>query len=53
MDPVTMTFYAVICGALAAVSPNLGPRLHRAGYGILVGALAAFALPSIRAAIGI
>lgn len=53
MDPVTMVFYAAVCGLLAAVSPSFGARIHRAAYGIVIGAIAAFVLPTIRAALGI
>ncbi|MFV1874794.1 MULTISPECIES: hypothetical protein [Nioella] len=53
MDPVTLTFYAVVCGLLGLVSPNLGRPAIRLGIGAVVGLIAAGALPTIRASLGL
>jgi hypothetical protein len=53
MDPVTMTFYGLICGVLAAFAPNLGHRWARAVWGLLIGGFAAFVLPFIRTRLGV
>jgi len=48
MDPITLGFYAVVCGALSAVAPNF-PRLPiRLGIGAVVGLIAASALPMVK-----
>jgi hypothetical protein len=52
MDPISITFYAVICGVLSMVAPNLGGTIPRLGIGAVVGVLAAVALPFIRSTIG-
>ncbi len=52
MDPVSIGFYAVICGALSAAGPALGGWLRRISIGVLVGASAAWALPMLKAAMG-
>jgi len=52
MDPITITFYAVICGVLSMVAPNLGGTIPRLGIGAIVGILAAAVLPVIRSIIG-
>lgn len=48
MDPVTMTFYAVVCGGLAVVSPSFNNRLARVAVGVSVGLAAAMLLPLLR-----
>ena len=53
MDPVTMVFYGLVCGALGALAPNLGKRNARIAIGALVGVVSAILLPAIRSAIGI
>ena len=51
MDPITIAFYAVVCGCLSAVAPKL-PRLPiRLGVGAGVGILAATVLPLIKDAL--
>jgi hypothetical protein len=52
MDPVTLAYYGLICGALAATSPRIPSGFLRVLIGIVVGLAAAGALPSIRAALG-
>jgi hypothetical protein len=53
MDPVTMTYYGVICGALAFWSSWLESRWARFGIGIAVGLAAAAILPLARRTIGL
>jgi len=48
MDPVSIIFYAVICGALGLAGPRLGSAPVRSGIGTAVGIIAAIALPVIR-----
>ena len=53
MDPISLTFYAIVCGCLSAVAPNF-PRLPiRLGIGAAVGLIAASVLPMIRDAAGL
>jgi hypothetical protein len=52
MDPISITFYAVICGILSMVAPNLGGTISRLGIGAIVGILAATILPIIRSTMG-
>ncbi len=48
MDPVTLAFYATVCGCLSAVSPKM-PRLPvRLVIGALVGLAAASVLPLVK-----
>lgn len=49
MDPVTLTYYALICGLLSVAAPYLGNRLVRLAVGVLVGLVAAALLPLARA----
>ncbi len=52
MDPITLAFYAVVCGCLSAVAPRM-PRLPiRLGIGAVVGIIAAAVLPSLKGMIG-
>ena len=42
MDPLALALYAIICGALSVLAPNLGgflPRLVAAAVGIVAAAL--------------
>ncbi|WP_227258013.1 hypothetical protein [Kangsaoukella pontilimi] len=52
MDPISLTFYAVICGILSLFAPSLGGRVPRLAIGAVVGIIAATVLPVIRAAVG-
>ncbi|MEL7212323.1 MAG: hypothetical protein AAGK92_06655 [Pseudomonadota bacterium] len=49
MDPITLIFYAVVCGILSLFAPHLGGRLRRLAVGAGVGVIAASALPYIAA----
>ncbi|WP_199559096.1 hypothetical protein [Nioella nitratireducens] len=53
MDTVTMTFYALVCGVLGLVGPSLGRAPMRLVIGALVGIVAAGALPTLRANLGL
>ncbi|MEM9212535.1 MAG: hypothetical protein AAGA63_13715 [Pseudomonadota bacterium] len=48
MDPFTLTFYAVICGVLSLVAPNLGGWIPRIVVGAVVGVASATVLPWVR-----
>lgn len=52
MDPIALVFYAVICGLLSWVAPNLGSSVFRLGAGALVGIIAAASLPVLKGLIG-
>ena len=52
MDPVNLTYYAVVCGGLAAYSPTLANRIVRLVMGFGVGALSAFLLPTVHRLLG-
>ena len=52
MDPISISFYAVICGLLSMLAPNLGGTLPRLGIGAAVGILAAILLPIIKGSMG-
>jgi uncharacterized protein YjeT (DUF2065 family) len=48
MDPITLAFYAIVCGLLSAVAPRV-PRLPlRLAIGAVVGIVAASLLPVIK-----
>ncbi len=53
MDPVTLTFYAIVCGALGVIAPGLGSLATRLIVGGAVGIVAAALLPIIRSQIGV
>ncbi|MEM9393987.1 MAG: hypothetical protein AAGA38_09025 [Pseudomonadota bacterium] len=53
MDIVALTFYAVVCGVLSLVAPNLGGRAQRLAIGAVVGVMAAAVLPTLRSALGL
>ncbi len=53
MDIVALAFYAVVCGVLSLLAPNLGGRVQRVAIGAAVGVVAAATLPVIRGALGL
>lgn len=53
MDPVTLSFYAIVCGLLGLAGPTLGRPARRLVIGAIVGLLAAGALPYLRASLGV
>ncbi len=48
MEPISLAFYAVVCGILSFFAPNLGGAVPRMAVGAVVGILAATTLPFIR-----
>ncbi|MCU0908087.1 MAG: hypothetical protein MUF73_11695 [Rhodobacteraceae bacterium] len=53
MDPVTILYYAAVCGALAAFAARAGGFLPRVALGVIVGLAAAAVLPILRTVLGI
>jgi len=53
MDPVTLTFYAAVCGLLSAFAPDKAGRVPRFAIGVAVGLVAAGLLPVARRVLGI
>lgn len=51
MDPITLIFYAVVCGCLSVVAPKLPGLPVRLGIGAGVGIAAASLLPLIKDAL--
>jgi len=52
MEPISLVFYAVVCGLLSAFAPNLGGFPIRLAVGAAVGIAAAAALPFVRGMMG-
>ena len=52
MDPISIAFYAVVCGILSVVAPNLGGIPVRLAVGAVVGVIAAIGLPLLRGMMG-
>ncbi|MCF2871248.1 hypothetical protein L0664_09255 [Octadecabacter sp. G9-8] len=48
MDPITIAFYAVVCGCLSVVAPKFPGLPVRLGVGAGVGIIAASVLPLIK-----
>ena len=53
MDPVSVAYYALVCGLLAGVLPPGLGRLAKVGVGVGVGLVAATALPALRGVLGL
>lgn len=53
MDPVSLVFYAVVCGGLAAAAPSFQSRRARLVVGTITGLVAATLLPLLRRTLGI
>ncbi|AKO95320.1 MAG: hypothetical protein RID15_12840 [Marinovum algicola] len=53
MDIITVSYYALVCGALGLAGPRLGRPLIRLGIGGIVGILAATLLPTVRLGLGL
>lgn len=51
MDPISLIFYACICGTLGWASPALGHPVIRLIIGAIVGLIAATVLPMIKGAL--
>jgi hypothetical protein len=52
MDVISLGFYAIVCGTLAAAGPTLGGIFTRVLAGAAVGFAAAWALPLMRGVTG-
>ena len=52
-DGVTIAYYAVICGALAALVPQVSGAIRRIVLGAAIGVVAATLAPNLRAAFGL
>lgn len=52
MEPISLVFYAVICGLLSLVAPKLGAMIPRFAVGAVVGAGSAAALPNFVSMMG-
>ncbi len=52
MDPISISFYAVICGLLGLVAPRLGGVIPRLATGAVVGIVAAVVLPFLKGLMG-
>ncbi len=48
MDPITLAFYAIVCGCLSAVAPTFPKLPVRLAVGAAVGIFAAAILPWLR-----
>ncbi|MBO9465720.1 hypothetical protein TRP8649_04147 [Pelagimonas phthalicica] len=53
MDPVSLGFYASVCGLLGLAGPKLGGAPIRLGVGALVGIVAVTILPHIKTFLGV
>ena len=52
MEPISLAFYAAVCGLLSVFAPNLGGAVPRLAVGAVVGIIAAAVLPSLRGMMG-
>lgn len=52
MDPVSLGFYATVCGLLGLAGPRLGTAPFRLAIGALVGVVAVAVLPQIKTLLG-
>ncbi len=52
MDPISLAFYAIVCGLLSLFAPNLGGAMPRLALGAGVGVVAATVLPILKAMMG-
>lgn len=53
MDPVSLGFYASVCGLLGLAGPKLGAAPIRLAIGALVGVVAVSLLPHIKVMLGV
>lgn len=53
MDPITVTYYALVCAGLSLGAGRIRATVTRVAVGVLVGIAAAAALPTVRAALGV
>lgn len=47
MDPIVMSYYAIICGLLGVFAPRVGRWPARLTLGIAVGAISAGVIPTV------
>lgn len=52
MEPISLVFYAIVCGLLSIFAPSLGGTVPRMAVGAVVGVAAAAALPIVRGIVG-
>ena len=52
MDPVNLTYYAVVCGGLAAYAPNVRNLAIRTVLGLGLGGFSAAMLPVVHFFLG-
>ena len=52
MDPVSLGFYATVCGLLGLAGPKLGAAPVRLGIGAVVGMIAVTLLPWLQGLLG-
>ena len=52
MEPISLAFYAAVCGLLSLFAPALGGMVPRVAAGAVVGVVAAMVLPMIRGMMG-
>ena len=52
MDPVNLTYYAVVCGGLAAYAPNCRNVIVRTAIGLGLGGASAAMLPLVHFFLG-
>ena len=52
MDPISLGFYASVCGLLGLAGPRLGAAPIRLAIGAVVGVLAVAVLPQIKELLG-
>ncbi len=48
MEPISLAFYASVCGILSVAAPQLGGFVPRLLIGGIVGVIAAVILPFVR-----
>ena len=52
MEPISIAFYAAVCGTLSGLAPSLGGLTARLAVGAVVGVIAATVLPFLRGMMG-
>jgi len=52
MDPVSLVYYAIICGVLCWAGPRIGGPVPRVLAGVVMGVLAAGVLPALKGMLG-
>ncbi|WP_417206186.1 hypothetical protein [Antarctobacter sp.] len=53
MDPISLVFYATVCGLLGLAGPSLGAAPIRLGIGAIVGVVAVSVLPFVHQILGV